>query len=124
VCIPEDSSSHRERKHRRRLKFQVRIAFELTGYTPSCPRKCPVKQKQVNPMSDRGMKILTWCIRWFVLSGSVGLLVAILLWVIGNLDPTRLSLLRISSVPFPMMILMLAGRTTPADKVLLVSGML
>jgi hypothetical protein len=73
-------------------------------------------------MSDRGTKTLTRRIRWFVLSGSVGLPVAILLWVIGNAHPTMLLFLRLSSVLCPMMIVMLAGPTTLADKVLLVSG--
>ena len=74
-------------------------------------------------MRDRG-ETLARCIRWFVLSNSVWLLVAILLWVIGNLDLTRLLFLRLSSVLCPMMIVMLAGPITLADKVPLVSGTL
>jgi hypothetical protein len=64
-------------------------------------------------------------IRCFAISGLVGVLVAIALWILGAVDgPTRQLAIHASSLLCPMMIIMLADPKTPAGIFILASGVL
>lgn len=59
--------------------------------------------------------------QWFLISGCIGVLVAIVLYVLGNFPYTRPFVVHAASILCPEMILGLAEPTSPAAIVLLVA---